>query len=67
MLKAVRRKFELHTQLRKLLLATGSEELIENAPSDYYWGCGSDGSGQNKLGQLLMRVRLELSSLPSPT
>lgn len=67
MLKAVRRKFELHTQLRKLLLATGAEELIENAPSDYYWGCGSDGSGQNKLGQILMRVRMELSSLPSPT
>ncbi|GHO58965.1 NADAR family protein [Ktedonobacter robiniae] len=67
MLKAVRRKFELHTQLRKLLLATGAEELIENAPSDYYWGCGSDGSGQNKLGQLLMRIRMELSSLPSLT
>ncbi|GHO70782.1 hypothetical protein KSC_096740 [Ktedonobacter sp. SOSP1-52] len=67
MLKAVRRKFELHTHLRKLLLATGAEELIENAPSDYYWGCGSDGSGQNKLGQILMRVRMELSSLPSLT
>lgn len=67
MLRAVRRKFELHTHLRKLLLATGAEELIENAPSDYYWGCGSDGSGQNKLGQILMRVRMELSPLPSPT
>lgn len=67
MLKAVRRKFELHTQPRKLLLATGTEELIENAPSDYYWGCGSDGSGQNKLGQILMQVRLELSPLSSPT
>ena len=67
MLKAVRRKFELHAQLRKLLLATGTEELIENAPSDYYWGCGSDGSGQNKLGQILMRVRMELSSSPSLT
>jgi ribA/ribD-fused uncharacterized protein len=67
MLKAVRRKFELHTQLRKLLLATSSEELIENSPSDYYWGCGSDGSGQNKLGQILMRVRMELSSLSALT
>ncbi|GHO80941.1 hypothetical protein KSD_87120 [Ktedonobacter sp. SOSP1-85] len=67
MLKAVRRKFELHAHLRKLLLATGAEELIENAPSDYYWGCGSDGSGQNKLGQILMQVRMELSSLPSLT
>ncbi|GAB4239826.1 MAG: hypothetical protein Kow00121_66390 [Elainellaceae cyanobacterium] len=24
---------------------------------DYYWGCGKDGSGKNKLGQILMEVR----------
>jgi N-glycosidase YbiA len=41
-------------------LATGDEEIVENAPEDYYWGCGADGSGQNKLGQILMRVRREL-------
>ena len=58
--RAVRRKFELHAGLRELLLATGEEPLEEAAPSDYYWGVGREGTGQNKLGQLLMRVRAEL-------
>lgn len=54
------KKFQTHPELRELLLATGDEELVENAPGDYYWGCGKDGSGQNKLGYTLMRVRAEL-------
>jgi hypothetical protein len=60
MCRAVRKKFETHPQLRELLLATGDVEITENAPGDYYWGCGKDGSGQNKLGQILMHVRDEL-------
>ncbi|MBO0778870.1 MAG: NADAR family protein [Ktedonobacteraceae bacterium] len=60
MLKAVRRKFELHVELREILLSTEEEELVENAPGDYYWGCGADGSGQNKLGKILMQVRASL-------
>jgi N-glycosidase YbiA len=51
MLKAVQRKFELHPEIRKILLSTGEEELVENAPGDYYWGCGADGSGRNQLGK----------------
>jgi predicted NAD-dependent protein-ADP-ribosyltransferase YbiA (DUF1768 family) len=35
----------------------GGVELIMNAPSDYYWGCGADGSGKNMLGRILMEVR----------
>lgn len=62
MLRAVQRKFELHAELRVLLLDTGEEELVENAPGDYYWGCGADGSGQNKLGYTLMQVRAALSA-----
>jgi ribA/ribD-fused uncharacterized protein len=58
--RAVRRKFELHAGLRELLLATGEETLEEAAPTDYYWGVGRDGTGQNKLGLLLMRIRAEL-------
>ncbi len=58
--RAVRRKFELYTELRALLLATGEEELAEAAPTDYHWGIGRDGSGLNKLGLLLMRIRAEL-------
>lgn len=57
MLAGVLRKFETHVDIRVVLLATGEELLVENAPRDYYWGCGADGSGQNKLGQVLMAVR----------
>lgn len=57
---AVRRKFESHANIRAVLLATGDEELVEAAPGDYYWGCGADGSGQNRLGQILMEVRAAL-------
>jgi N-glycosidase YbiA len=60
MYRAVLRKFQTHAQLRDLLLGTGDEELVENAPGDYYWGCGKDGTGHNKLGVILMRVRDEL-------
>jgi N-glycosidase YbiA len=57
MRRAVLRKFETHEEIRGVLLSTGDELVIENAPSDYYWGCGADGSGQNKLGRVLMEIR----------
>ena len=57
MRRAVLRKFETHPGIRAILLGTDDEEIVENAPRDYYWGCGADGSGQNKLGQTLMQVR----------
>lgn len=56
----IRRKFELYGDLRELLLGTGDEELAEAAPTGFYWGIGRDGSGKNKLGLLLMRIRAEL-------
>ncbi|MEG4289796.1 NADAR domain-containing protein [Microcoleus sp. C2C3] len=57
MRKAVLRKFETPLEIREILLATGDEEIVENSPIDYYWGCGKDGSGKNRLGQILMEVR----------
>ncbi|HEX6778664.1 MAG TPA: NADAR family protein [Ktedonobacterales bacterium] len=57
MRRGVLRKFETHADLRAVLLGTGNEEIVENAPGDYYWGCGADGSGKNRLGQILMEVR----------
>lgn len=52
----------MNGKLRDLLLSTNSKNLIEASPYDYYWGCGNDGSGQNRLGKLLMELRLELSA-----
>jgi ribA/ribD-fused uncharacterized protein len=57
MQKAVLQKFRTHADIREILLATGDEVLVENSPIDYYWGCGKDGSGKNKLGKFLMEVR----------
>lgn len=57
MRKAVRRKFETHKDIRDILLSTDNEEIVENSPIDFYWGCGSDGSGKNMLGIILMEVR----------
>lgn len=55
--KAVLTKFQTHQSIREILLATGDEYLVENSPVDYYWGCGADGTGKNRLGEILMKVR----------
>lgn len=53
-------KFQQNPQLADKLLATGDAVLVENAPRDYFWGCGADGSGRNELGKALMSVREQL-------
>jgi ribA/ribD-fused uncharacterized protein len=59
--RAVRRKFALHPELRALLLSTGDEPIAEDGPNnDRYWGIGRDGSGQNKLGRIIERIRDDL-------
>lgn len=60
MRRAVLAKFTAHADIRHELLATGDEELIENASRDYYWGCGSRGDGKNMLGNILMELRARL-------
>jgi ribA/ribD-fused uncharacterized protein len=60
MYKALKAKFTQHEELKNTLLGTKDTKLIENSPVDYYWGCGSNNTGQNRLGILLMRLRSEL-------
>ena len=59
---AVLKKFRTHPGLRVLLLETEQRPIVENAPGDYFWGCGQDGSGQNWLGQILEQIRKEIAS-----
>lgn len=54
---ALYQKFSRHRNIRLKLLATGDEELVEDAPWDPYWGNGKDGVGKNRLGVLLMELR----------
>ena len=56
----VLKKFLTHRDICEILLATGDEELVEKTSSDYYWGCGTEGTGKNMLGRILMEVREEL-------
>lgn len=49
-----------HKDFRETLESTKDAIIIENSPTDYVWGCGADGSGQNLLGKALMKVRNEL-------
>lgn len=53
-------KFQTHADIRKILLETGNKPLVEKSPIDYYWGCGQDGTGKNRLGEILVLVREQL-------
>jgi len=65
MREALLAKFTQHDDLRAQLLATGNAQLIEHTSNDAYWGDGGDGSGKNRLGQLLMELRAELQGSAS--
>jgi N-glycosidase YbiA len=58
--EAVLAKFAQHADLRATLLGTGESVIVEYTEKDRYWGDDGDGSGRNRLGQILMRVREEL-------
>jgi N-glycosidase YbiA len=62
MRRAVLQKFRTHGELRDRLLSTGTVELVENTSNDYYWGCGTDKTGKNMLGIILMETRSILQS-----
>jgi ribA/ribD-fused uncharacterized protein len=60
MREVVLAKFTQRNDLRDILLSTGDEALVEHTENDSYWGDGGDGTGCNRLGQILMSVREEL-------
>ncbi len=62
MREAVYAKFEQHAELEEMLLNTGDNEIVEQTTRDYYWGCGSEGTGKNMLGIILMETRERLLS-----
>jgi ribA/ribD-fused uncharacterized protein len=64
MREALRAKFTQNPQLRSLLFGTESAVLVEHTTSDSYWGDNGDGSGKNRLGELLMELREDLRRTP---
>jgi predicted NAD-dependent protein-ADP-ribosyltransferase YbiA (DUF1768 family) len=57
MYEGLKLKFFTHKNLGQKLLGTGGSKLIEHTANDRYWADGGDGSGRNRLGVLLMRLR----------
>lgn len=66
MYKAVSAKFIQYPTLAELLLGTNSLEIIEHTSNDSFWGDGGDGTGENNLGKILMRVRRDLKNSTFP-
>jgi ribA/ribD-fused uncharacterized protein len=62
MMRALQEKFSQNPTLRAQLLRTAPSLLQEASPYDMYWGVGSSGTGQNRLGVLLMQLRSELAA-----
>ncbi|MGI1679837.1 MAG: NADAR family protein [Cellvibrionaceae bacterium] len=60
MTRAVYTKARTYEEVAKALLDTGDKKIIEKSQYDYIWGCGRDGRGLNKYGNVLMNVRDKL-------
>jgi ribA/ribD-fused uncharacterized protein len=57
--KILRAKLAQHSEVAEVLAQSGNEDIVEGSPVDYFWGAGIDGSGQNMLGKLWMKIRAE--------
>ena len=57
MMIALRAKFDQYPDLKQLLLSTADKSLVEHTDKDNYWGDAGDGSGLNRLGDLLVELR----------
>jgi len=55
-----RAKIAQHKEVLEVLKMTGDRGLLKNVESDFYWGVGKDGSGENMLGKLWMKIRSEI-------
>lgn len=58
----LRAKLAQHTEVQDILKQTGTEEIVEDSPIDYFWGEGKDGTGRNELGKLWMKIRGEINA-----
>jgi ribA/ribD-fused uncharacterized protein len=56
----LRAKLSQHKYIQEKLLESGTHILVEDSPTDAFWGRGPDGNGENQLGKIWMRLRAEL-------
>jgi hypothetical protein len=57
----LRAKLAQHVDVLDVLKQSGRQKIVEDSPVDYFWGTGADGSGQNMLGKLWMKLRTEIA------
>ena len=57
--KALEAKFAQNEDLQNILKATYPLHLIEHNPYDSYWASGKQGTGQNRMGVLLEKLRAD--------
>ncbi|GIH05715.1 hypothetical protein Rhe02_37820 [Rhizocola hellebori] len=50
-------KLAQHPEAQEALKASGGEDIVEDSPTDYFWGAGADGTGQNMFGKIWMKIR----------
>jgi len=62
MKKILLAKVAQHPYVKKKLLESGDQPLIEDSWRDAYWGWGPNKDGENHLGKLWMEVRNEVRS-----
>lgn len=55
-----RAKLAQHPDIADILRESADAELRKVWPTDYFWGTGADGSGENQMGKLWMKLRDEL-------
>lgn len=54
-----RAKCEQHQEIRQILEMTKGRGILKVFGKDSYWGTGEDGSGQNMMGKIWMKIRDE--------
>ena len=55
-----RAKIEQHTDILEILKLSEGRGFLKIHALDFYWGTGADGSGQNKMGKMWMKLREDL-------
>ncbi|MEC6815012.1 GTP cyclohydrolase II RibA [Photobacterium toruni] len=66
MSQALTAKFTQHPDLKALLLSTQQRNIAEHTHNDSYWGDAGDGTGLNRLGELLIQLRSQLRDSKEP-
>jgi ribA/ribD-fused uncharacterized protein len=57
-----RAKIAQHPDIIEILKESGNRELLKIIDTDTYWGTGQDGSGENRMGKLWMKLRDEVAT-----